>query len=139
MSRARTPVIASSAGVVISAGYYECGGGTVIVRPDFRVVDPKTDSPTRITISYQHLVVREDLRHDMRVVPGEVIGHVAPGNADACSNPLSHVHLAVDPFPSAAHPINPHLLWSEGPGKVSCYRNGVALPEGKIVAPLRCQ
>ncbi len=35
--------------------------------------------------------------------------------------------------------INPHQFWADGPGKVTCFKEGMIVPPGKAVAPVRCR
>lgn len=138
VARPGTPVISSVEGSVDWAGYQKCGGGSVRVRASFRVSDPKFGDNTRVLVSHNHLRLREGIRRDVNLKPGDVIGYIAEAHSDDCVGSVPHVHLQMNAYSTDQEALNPNEYWVDGPGQVTCFRDGMTVPNGKIVAPLRC-
>lgn len=140
---AGAPVISATRGRISSYSTGLCGG-IVVVMSDIVATNPKTGKPGPLLARYVHLEPAASLRLDGRIEAGDVIGHIQDPNAikgkDRCVGSVPHVHFALrfTDFRIGQH-INPNLFWANGPGMVTCYREGMAVPRGKAVAPLRCR
>lgn len=98
------------------------------------------------------MLIRSEYAHlDQRLVEegasvsrGQVIGTM--GRTGLLSAGLVHLHFVVTEsaagrIPGPDSEINPHLLWRDGPGQVSCYNASEALPERplKLTYPVSCK
>jgi murein DD-endopeptidase MepM/ murein hydrolase activator NlpD len=111
-----TPVIAAASGIV-SRSENSIWGNTI-------VISHGTDNEGQQLYSeYAHLGERM-ANHGDSVERGQQIGTM--GRSGILSGGLVHLHFSISRSPAGSSPgpgddINPHLLWRDGPGKVSCY------------------
>jgi murein DD-endopeptidase MepM/ murein hydrolase activator NlpD len=140
-----TPVISSTYGTVVTTGRVDCGGGYVKVETDithmYRHSNPLLDKMTSpIHATYFHIVPNKALAVHATVKPGDLIGHIdSVNNIRSCSTITDHVHIEFSILGDPKNVVNPHEYWMDGPQKVTCYRDGMVVPKGKTVAPLRCE
>ena len=135
---AGTPVIASAGGSVFWTGVAKCGGGEVITRMGATVPDPVTGKKDRLYVTYHHIIPK--VWNHKKIEAGEVIGEIAPvGKYGGRCSTFPHVHLSTRL--GGRHPsdhISPHHLWVNGPGIVTCWKEGTEVPADRLVAPLPC-
>lgn len=133
-----TEVIASSNGNTIYVGWQSCSGGHVFLDTGAKVKNPRTGKDADLYISYHHIV--PEVFAGEIVKAGEVIGKVAGPGVDfgTCSS-FSHVHFTtrVGHWKKEYH-VSPHAYWADGPGIVTCWKEGTSVEQGKIVAPFKC-
>ncbi|WP_158285706.1 M23 family metallopeptidase [Pseudohoeflea suaedae] len=112
----RTPVIAAADGVVRNSLFEPMYGNRL-------VIDHGSDAAgRRIVTVYKHLKARI-ANPGSHVQRGETIA--LSGNTGALAGGIPHLHFEVH---RQAHsqsagmsPIDPHLVWANGAGRVSCY------------------
>lgn len=130
-----TPIIAAAGGKVVRSDNSIWGNHIIIDHG----------------INQHGLLVRSEYAHlDQRLVKegvsvsrGQLIGTM--GRTGLLSAGLVHLHFVVTASPAGSVPdpdseINPHLLWRDGPGKVSCFDASESLPERplKLTYPVVC-
>ena len=120
-----TPVLAAADGLVLAAEFESVAGNYV------RIAHVGSDVDFQIIANYIHL---DQLLVETGevVLRGQQIGTVgATGSGAPPERP--HLHFSVQG-------TNPHLLWHDGPGVVTCYSEGRAYAEGRVTLtyPLPC-
>jgi murein DD-endopeptidase MepM/ murein hydrolase activator NlpD len=140
---AGTPVISSVYGKVTSINPTNwCKNNLVVVSTAFSVKSIVSRRNSTISVQFIHIVPDEGLKIGTIVSPGTLLGTVDPKKT-ACSS-FPHIHLQiVDEYrwsETWSDTLNPNNYWFDGPGKVTCYREGVEYPRDKLklVAPLLC-
>jgi murein DD-endopeptidase MepM/ murein hydrolase activator NlpD len=132
-----TPVLAPAAGTVVYSEYDLMIGNTLII-------EHGTDDSGRVLITkYQHLqgyLVQEG----DRVERGQQIGLL--GMSGALSAAIPHLHFETriktsDSVFTDTEPINPHSLWVQGTGRVSCYDTAREYPARpiRLTYPVTCR
>ena len=107
-----------------------------------RLPHPKSGEIARgIFTRYVHVKPDLALGYLQEVKVGDTIGTIQKlSEGGVCSGDFTHVHFSMDltRHDVGLH-VNPNDFWVDGPGKVTCYRDGMSVPPDKIVAPLRCK
>jgi murein DD-endopeptidase MepM/ murein hydrolase activator NlpD len=134
---AGTPVLASASGTVFWRGKSRCGGGRIVTFLHEPVPHPETGKLARLYVIYNHVTPK--VWNFEKFEAGDVIAEVeADNDYDQCSD-FPHVHLETR-HGGRGRPdtVSPHYFWVEGVGIVTCWRDGMTVPPGRIVAPLAC-
>ena len=134
--RAGSEVISATHGTVVARTFSECAGHGIRIRTDIIARHEDVEGP--VFASYVHTEALESLKISQKARPGDVIGKIIPLRRTPCYGSTEHVHYELRVGNAAKRHINPHQFWADGPGKVTCFREGVSVPPGKATAPLRC-
>jgi murein DD-endopeptidase MepM/ murein hydrolase activator NlpD len=137
-----TPVISATHGTVTTHFFGHCGG-FVIVETNIVRHNPYSGENSVIYARYVHVEPHEELGYFQEVKPGDVIAYVQDPNdipgRNQCVGDIAHLHYSMDfSIHDIGKHIDPNLFWVDGPGKVTCYREGMVVPPDKAVAPIRC-
>jgi murein DD-endopeptidase MepM/ murein hydrolase activator NlpD len=129
-----TPVLAPAPGVV-RRSYYEPMYGNHVEMDLGR-----DEMGRRVLAKFLHLQKRLAKEGDT-VGRGEQIGTL--GSTGILAAGLPHVHYAVfvADYQGITEPINPHRLWADGAGKVTCFDSSRNWPEAplKTTYPVPCR
>lgn len=141
------PVIAAADGVVLAATSDRCWGPTV-------VIDHGRDLTGKPLVALYGHLGRTAVAQGQRVRRGQQIGCLGDNqNAYDCMAGVRHLHFQVGRVfrerPGDAWgyghfladgdtSINPHTLWADGVGRITCYRSGRSYPEGTLTYPVPC-
>jgi murein DD-endopeptidase MepM/ murein hydrolase activator NlpD len=102
-------------------------------------------------LSENGMIIRTEYAHLSRrlveageiVKRGQAIGRM--GRTGLLSGGLVHLHFSVTKHKVGSTPgpdsdINPHLLWLNGPGRISCYQESQYIPENplRLTYPVTC-
>ncbi len=136
IARRRAPVIAPLDGVVVSS-YWEPMYGNRLV-----IAHGTDDAGRELFTRYFHLHSRE-VAVGQAVERGQLIGRLG---ASGMLAPNLHLHFetltreARGPFDTLV-PINPHLYWYDGPGRVTCFDRRRAYTEQgfRLTYPVPCR
>ncbi len=134
---AGTEVLSATYGEVVKKTYADCPGHGIVIATDMKGNHGMVWD--RLYAFYAHVEAVPGLSPGQQVRPGEVIGHVIPLRKTPCYASREHVHYELRVSQKYGLDVDPNEYWAEGPGKVSCFREGRALPPGKAVAPIRCR
>jgi murein DD-endopeptidase MepM/ murein hydrolase activator NlpD len=109
-----TPVLAAAPGVVVASWKGPLYGNRV------RIDHGVDASGRRVFSRYFHLEART-VKVGQRVVRGEVVGRM--GATGLLAGGAVHLHFEVwrGADEAALAPIDPHLVWADGPGRVTCF------------------
>jgi murein DD-endopeptidase MepM/ murein hydrolase activator NlpD len=128
-----TRVISAAPGRVVQSFFEPAYGNRVVIDhgPD--------ENGLRITTIYKHLQQR-------LVTPGTSVErgqHIAAlGKTGVLAGGIVHLHFEVyrAKRPRGIEPIDPHLMWQNGVGRVSCH-TGPAQPEAplRLTYPIACK
>jgi murein DD-endopeptidase MepM/ murein hydrolase activator NlpD len=142
------PILAIADGTVLDAEVGRCWGPTL-------TVDHGTGPDGRPLIAlYGHL-------GEMLVEPGDTVtrGQLIARLGDnqdryRCIWGVRHLHLQLGRdyregpkgtwwghvrwLEDGARGVNPHQYWADGPGRITCFREGAVYPEGTITYPVPC-
>ena len=143
-------------------------GQSVIAVADGKVIEMHTDACWGPTIAIDHGRIRTGKRlialyghvHDILVEEGQAVSRgdeIARlgDNHEAfdCIAGVRHLHLQLGSqlqsekgsqtghsyfLQDGESAMNPHRLWSDGPYKITCFRNGRDYPKGTITYPMLC-
>ena len=80
----------------------------------------------------------ESLAISQQVKPGDVIGRIIPLRKTECYASREHVHFELRVSAEYGNDIDPNDFWVDGPGRVTCFMEGMTVPPDKMVAPVRC-
>jgi murein DD-endopeptidase MepM/ murein hydrolase activator NlpD len=133
---AGTGVISATHGTFMRRNFDECSGHGITVKTDFSASDASGEGP--VFVRYAHVEAYPQLRAGQQLKPGDPLGTTIPLRHTPCHASREHVHYELRIAADPKRHINPHAYWADGPGKVTCYRDGMAVPPGKAVAPIRC-
>ena len=129
-----TPVLAPASGIVRRSYFEPLYGNHVEIDLG------RDETGRRVQAKFLHLKKRLAREGDT-VARGQQIGTL--GSTGILAAGLPHVHYAV--FVSngqgITEPINPHRLWADGAGKVTCFDNSRTWPEThlKTTYPVPCR
>ncbi len=112
IDRAGTPVIAAAAGVVTES-YYELLFGSQIV-----ISHGVNEKGMPVITKYFHLRERMVEKGDV-VVRGQQIGEL--GRSGILAGGILHLHYEVRVGAGQNNSINPHRVWADGIGVVTCF------------------
>ena len=130
-----TPVIAAADGTVTKSFFEPMYGNRI-------VIDHGPDaSGRRMVTIYKHLKQRIGAP-GTHVSRGQTIASL--GNSGALAGGIPHLHFEVHREASAGSgaltPIDPHLVWANGPGKVTCFDAGTEQPPSSALSyPVACR
>ena len=141
-----TPILAATDGVVLEAVVESCWGPTILI-------DHRQDaSGNRLLALYGHLGTMLVVSGE-QVERGQQIAEMGPP-LPKCGAGMEHLHFqlarkARGPDKRKAwgwgffvkdgrHSLNPHRFWANGPGRVTCFREGEVYPEGTLTYPVMC-
>ena len=133
---AGTEVISATYGTVIRRNFDECSGHGLTVKTDFTARSGEIEGP--VFVRYAHVEGYKDMQPGRALKPGDPIGTTIPLRHTPCHGSREHVHYELRINANPKLHINPHAYWADGDGKVTCFRDGMAVPAGKAVAPIRC-
>lgn len=133
---AGTEVISATHGTVVKRNFDECSGHGLTVKTDFRALHDDKEGP--VFVRYAHVEGYERVVPGLKLKPGDPLGVTVALRHTKCLGSREHVHYELRVFGNSKRHINPHAYWAEGDGKVTCYRDGMTVPPGKAVAPIRC-
>ena len=142
-----TEIIAIADGLVLAAEDESCWGPTIMI--DHTPVGGR--SLVALYGHLDHMLVSQGVR----VKRGQVIGRLGNKTMNRkCVYGIRHLHLQLGRKPRKSNRngywgnqyfledghrgLNPHHLWADGPGKVTCFSPGKNYPEDKITWPLHC-
>ena len=142
------PIIAAADGVVLEATVERCWGPTVAVDHG------RARDGTRLITLYGH-VDQMLVQAGQRVRRGQEIARLGNNHHRfPCIGGVRHLHFQIGQhyrtdkgsywghvyfLIDGFNPVNPHLHWADGAGRVTCFRPGVAYPEGTLTYPLPCR
>jgi murein DD-endopeptidase MepM/ murein hydrolase activator NlpD len=132
-----TEVISATYGTVEKRNFDECSGHGLTVKTDFRATHEDKEGP--VFVRYAHVEGYTHVVPALKLKPGDPIGTTIPLRHTKCHSSREHVHYELRVFGNPRRHINPHAYWADGDGKVTCYRDGMTVPPGKAVAPIRCK
>jgi murein DD-endopeptidase MepM/ murein hydrolase activator NlpD len=129
-----TPVLAAAPGRVVKAHTEPAYGSQIFV-------DHGTDGTGKQTITiYRHLS-RRLVSVGETVARGQQIG--AMGNTGFLAGGIPHLHFEVhrDKGTPRPIPVDPHTMWVNGSGRVSCYDAGADYSDTvlRITYPVPCR
>lgn len=113
-------------------------GGVVGVTTEFSIKPRKGMGTSRIFVEMVHIVPVEGLKRGQPVRAGQIVGHVQEANRPSIGS-TPHVHFAVrrcNDWPTCH--LDPNFFWRDGARKVSCFNKNMAIPKGRMVAPIPC-
>ncbi len=143
------PVIAAADGVVLNAVAESCWGPTI-------AVDHGKDPDGKPVIALYGHVGDMLVKKGDRVRRGDVIAKLGNNHGDfTCIFGVRHLHFHVGRdyrarrsstawgygyFLKDGNPgVNPHLLWADGKGLVTCFEKGQSYPPGTLTYPVPCR
>ena len=121
-----TPVLAAAPGVVVASWREPLYGQRVRV-------DHGVDAEgRRVFTRYFHLEARSVVV-GQRVARGQLLGRM--GATGVLAGGAVHLHFEVWRGRDGAslEPIDPHLVWADGVGRVTCFEAGATYPAGEFV------
>lgn len=130
-----SPVIAAADGVVIQSFYEPLYGNRL-------VIDHGVDSSGKRTRTvYKHLQDRQ-VALGARVSRGQQIATL--GATGSLAGGLAHLHFEIHRSVNAGDfdtPVDPHLFWAGGTGRVTCYSPDLVVEPGrfKTTYPVACR
>ena len=127
-----TPVLAAANGVVIKSTYGPAYGHQVSI-----LHLPSLDG-RQLKTNYYHLKSRNVAEGD-QIARGNEIGTLGRTGTLAAF-PHLHFELRIQ-GENVWDPLNPHLFWADGIGKVSCFKSTQNYPESPmlITYPVQCR
>jgi murein DD-endopeptidase MepM/ murein hydrolase activator NlpD len=134
---AGTEVISATHGTVTQRNFDECSGHGLTVRTDFRATHEDKEGP--VFVRYAHVEGYANVVPGLKLKPGDPIGTTIPLRHTPCHGSREHVHYELRVFGNARRHINPHPYWVDGEGRPTCFRDGMIVPPGKAVVPIRCK
>jgi murein DD-endopeptidase MepM/ murein hydrolase activator NlpD len=114
-----------------------CAGYQIVVATD--MVGRHEESEGNVYAVYAHAKPLDGLTVSQKLKPGDPIARIIPLLNTKCYMSREHVHYELRVKNKVGRDINPHQFWADGPGKVSCFKEGMLVPPGKTVAPIRCR
>lgn len=133
---AGTEVISATYGTVVRMQFDECSGHGIVVKTD--IVARHEDREGPVYVRYAHVEAHGSLAPGQKLRPGDPLGTTIPLRHTRCHSSREHVHYEMRVFANPQRHINPHAYWADGEGKVTCFKDGMTVPPGKAVAPIRC-
>ncbi len=145
----RQAIIAVADGRVLDFEVGSCWGPTLMV--DHGVgFDGK-----RLIVLYGHLG-EALVRKGQTVSRGQLVGRLGNNHFKfRCISKVRHLHLQIGRTPrltdrgrfwghvrylkDGKRGVNPHVYWADGPGRVTCFREGETYPKGTITYPVPCK
>ena len=126
------PIIAVAAGYVIETYTGKCAGPTV-------VIDHGRDKDGKPLIAWYVHVQDILVKEGRGVSRGDVVARLGD-NYDQfeCTGGKRHLHLELGRTRGSKHGINPHLLWADGPYRVTCFDGNRDYPSGTLTYPMPC-
>jgi len=134
---AGSEAISATYGTVVARNYDDCSGHGLTVKTDFTARHGDTEGP--VYVRYAHVEGYEHVKPGRELKPGDPIGRLIPLMKTRCHGSREHVHYELRVNRDPTRHIDPHAYWADGPGKVTCFREGMTVPPGKAVAPRRCE
>lgn len=121
-----TPILAAAPGVVRESLWEPLYGHRV------RIDHGEDAEGRRVFTRYFHLEAR-GVEVGQRVARGEVIGRM--GATGVLAGGGVHLHFEVwrGVDERSLAPIDPHLVWADGVGRVTCFEPRAVYPEGDVV------
>ena len=133
---AGTEVISATYGTFVRRNFDECSGHGITVKTDFKARHGDTEAP--VYVRYAHVEAYPALKPGQLLKPGDPLGTTIPLRRTPCHGSREHVHYELRVNADPQRHIDPHAYWVDGEGKVTCYKDGMNVPPGKAVAPIRC-
>ena len=134
---AGTEVISATHGTFVRRNFDECSGHGITVKTDFVAGDGSTQGP--VFVRYAHVEAFPSLKPGQKLKPGDPLGTTIPLRHTKCHGSREHVHYELRIQADPKRHIDPHPFWADGPGKLTCYKDGMTVPAGKAIAPIRCE
>ena len=146
--RSGQPVIAIADGLVVETHVEQCWGPTVII-------DHGTDKHGNPLIALYGHVGKILVRVGQAVSRGDPIARLSNNYRKfKCIFGVRHLHLQLGRFRrlhkgtywghayflvDSFNAVNPHLLWADGPYRVTCFDNDREYPRGTLTYPAPCR
>lgn len=130
----RTPVLAAAPGRVTSSFFDPAYGQSIVIDHG------RDENGERITTRYNHLSFRDAQNGDV-VARGQMIGGLGISGFLAQGIPHLHFEVVRRTRDNKVIPMDPHLFWADGVGRVTCFdpaRDIPALPF-RITYPVICR
>ena len=121
-----TPLIAAAPGVVVASWQGPLYGNRI------RIDHGVDGEGNRISTRYFHLESRS-VEVGQRVERGDFIGRMGSTGVLAGGGVHLHFEVLVAEPGEEAEPIDPHLAWADGEGRVTCFDPDRRYPENVIV------
>jgi murein DD-endopeptidase MepM/ murein hydrolase activator NlpD len=134
---AGTEVLSATYGTVLKKTFDPCPGHGIIVATDLKGTKGMLHG-VQVYAFYAHVEALPTLELGQKLRPGQVIGRVIPLRKTECYASREHVHYELRVGRQDGFDIDPNGYWADGPGKPTCYREGM-VPPGKTAAPIRCR
>ena len=131
-AKLRTPILAAADGTV-TASYYEPAFGNRV-----EISHGRDASGQYYKTVYMHLKDRL-VEEGATVARGEKIGTMG---ATGVMGMFVHLHFEVhEGAKNGRNQVDPQLFWVNGPGKVTCFEPGMAIPKDmfKTTYPVKCR
>lgn len=143
------PVLSAAPGIVLETDIGQCWGPTIVIDHGY---DPDQKP---LIAAYGHLGVVLTEKGDV-VTRGQVIARLGDNAADfRCIQGIRHLHFQIGRkhrkglkgtywghmryLKDGRKGVNPHALWADGPGRVTCYRADKRFPDGTLTFPAPCE
>lgn len=141
-----TPIIAAADGKVVKAKNDKCWGPTVLISHG------RTAEGKPLYALYGHM-------RNIKVVPGQrvkrgqQIAEMGEDIMTGCGAGFHHLHFQISRVPykipfgwgwanfvtDGEEAPNPHQFWADGPGKITCFREGEQYQPSALTYPLPCR
>ena len=142
-------VIAAADGVVVETDTGKCWGPTI-------VIDHGTGRSGKPLIAAYGHVGDILVKSGQTVKRGQKIARLGNNfNTFRCISGVRHLHFQIGrkhrSGPKGSYwghvkylvdgkkAVNPHLLWADGPGQVTCFQAGKSYPQGTLTYPVPCR
>jgi murein DD-endopeptidase MepM/ murein hydrolase activator NlpD len=133
---AGTEVISATHGTFVRRSFHECPGHSFTIRTDIVARHGEVEGP--VYAAYVHAEALPHLKPGQKVKPGDPVGRIIPLRGTSCYASAEHVHYELRVRDNARRHINPHQFWVDAPRTMTCLTDGLVVPPGKAVVPLRC-
>ncbi|MEQ9037122.1 MAG: M23 family metallopeptidase [Silicimonas sp.] len=133
-ARAGTPVIAAAPGVVVAAFTEPMHGRQV------HLSHGTDQDGMRILTTYHHLQ-SIDVSVGDKLARGDRVGAMGASGLSAGAQVHLHFEVRRGPTRAKARPVDPHLFWADGTGKVTCLRKDQAYDANpiRLTYPVPCR
>ena len=135
---AGTEVISATNGLLYIKEQKDCEGYGITIETDIEEKD-KEGFMSTVYARYLHVKPADELDYGKPVKAGDLIGYIIPVPFTECHSSVEHAHYELRISNLLELHTNPNKYWVNGPGKVTCFKEGMTVPTGKTVAPLRCR
>ena len=149
VARNRTPILAAADGTVLETDIGSCWGPTLVIDhgpgPDGKPLIAAYGHVGQFTVQPGQRVKRGQMvarlgnnHHKFRCIGGVRHLHFQLGRKHRSGpkgSSWGHTKYLVD----GKRGVNPHLYWADGPGQITCFRQGRSYPKGTLTYPMACR